>query len=54
MGLSPRHARAIGSAVGKNPLALFYPCHRVVGADGDLTGYAFGVERKKALLETEK
>ena len=53
MGLSPRHARAIGSAVGKNPLVLFYPCHRVIGKGGNLTGFAYGIERKKALLEIE-
>ena len=54
MGLSPRHARAIGGAVGKNPLVLFYPCHRVIGASGKPTGYAYGIERKLALLKTER
>lgn len=54
MGLTFRHARAIGSAVGKNPLVLFYPCHRVIGANGALTGFAYGIERKKALLEHEQ
>ena len=53
IGLDARHARAVGGAVGKNPLALFYPCHRVVGANGDLTGYADGVERKRKLLNLE-
>ena len=54
MGLSPRHARAVGSALNRNPLPLFLPCHRVIGADGSLTGFACGIERKKALLEIEK
>ncbi len=46
-------ARAVGSAVGRNPLLLMVPCHRVVGTNGSLTGYAAGVERKRALLELE-
>ena len=46
--------RAVGAAVGRNPVSLFIPCHRVVGADGALTGYAGGLERKRALLELEK
>ncbi len=46
-------ARAVGSAVGKNPLSVIVPCHRVVGADGSLTGYAGGVDRKRALLALE-
>jgi methylated-DNA-[protein]-cysteine S-methyltransferase len=45
--------RAVGAAVGANPLLVVRPCHRVVGADGALTGYAGGVERKEALLELE-
>lgn len=44
-------ARAVGGAVGHNPVSLIIPCHRVVGADGDITGYAGGVGRKIALLE---
>ncbi len=46
-------ARAVGGAVGRNPISLMIPCHRVVGADGRLTGYAGGVERKRLLLERE-
>ena len=47
-------ARAVGGAVGKNPVSLIVPCHRVVGKDGALTGYAGGLERKKALLALER
>ena len=47
-------ARAVGGAVGHNPVSLIVPCHRVVGADGSLTGYAGGVERKEKLLEMER
>ncbi|QEM69778.1 methylated-DNA--[protein]-cysteine S-methyltransferase [Geobacter sp. FeAm09] len=46
-------ARAVGSAVGHNPISIVIPCHRVVGADGSLTGYAGGLERKAALLDLE-
>ena len=46
-------ARAVGSANAANPIAIVIPCHRVVGADGDLTGYAGGLDRKKWLLEME-
>ena len=53
-GLSGISARAVGGAVGRNPVSLIVPCHRVIGADGSLTGYAGGVWRKKKLLETEK
>jgi methylated-DNA-[protein]-cysteine S-methyltransferase len=45
--------RAVGAAVGRNPLSIVVPCHRVVGANGSLTGYAGGLERKAALLELE-
>ena len=45
--------RAVGSAVGRNPLSVIVPCHRVIGSDGSLTGYAGGVERKRALLQLE-
>ena len=46
-------AQAVGGAVGRNPISLIIPCHRVVGANGSLTGYAGGLERKKFLLELE-
>jgi len=45
--------RAVGGAVGRNPLSVIVPCHRVVGSDGSLTGYAGGVDRKRALLALE-
>jgi methylated-DNA-[protein]-cysteine S-methyltransferase len=47
-------ARAIGGFVGHNPLSIFVPCHRVVGSNGHLTGYAGGLERKRHLLELEQ
>jgi methylated-DNA-[protein]-cysteine S-methyltransferase len=47
-------ARAVGAAVGRNPISVLVPCHRVLGADGSLTGYAGGVERKQALLALER
>jgi methylated-DNA-[protein]-cysteine S-methyltransferase len=49
----PALAREVGSAVGRNPLSIVTPCHRVVGKDGRLTGYAGGLERKRFLLELE-
>ena len=45
--------RAVGGAVGRNPVSVIVPCHRVVGSDGSMTGYAGGTERKLALLELE-
>ena len=45
--------RAVGAAVGRNPISIIIPCHRVLGADGSLTGYAGGLERKRWLLEFE-
>lgn len=49
----PALARKVGGAVGRNPLSIVVPCHRVVGKDGKLTGYAGGLERKRFLLELE-
>lgn len=49
----PRAAQAVGAANGQNPAAVVVPCHRVVGADGALVGYAGGLERKRALLDLE-
>ena len=49
----PLAARAVGAAVGRNPLSIIVPCHRVLGQDGSLTGYAGGLERKRALLMLE-
>ena len=49
----PLAVRAVGAAVGRNPLSVIVPCHRVLGADGGLTGYAGGLERKTALLALE-
>ena len=49
----PGSARAVGSAVAANPLAVAIPCHRVVRRDGSLSGYRWGVSRKRALLERE-
>ena len=54
LGLERTSARAVGGAVGHNPISLIIPCHRVVGAGGSLTGYAGGVERKRWLLEMER
>jgi len=51
--LSPESARAAGGAVGRNPISIIIPCHRVIGRDGSITGYAGGLERKKFLLELE-
>ena len=50
----PTAARAVGLANGRNPIAVIVPCHRVIGADGTLTGYGGGLERKRLLLELER
>lgn len=50
----PTAVRAVGAAVGRNPVSIVVPCHRVVGRDGALTGYAGGLERKSALLALEQ
>lgn len=50
----PGAARAVGAAVGRNPISIVVPCHRVVGSDGTLTGYAGGVARKAFLLALER
>ena len=50
---NPAAVRAVGAAVGRNPISVIVPCHRVLGSDGSLTGYAGGLHRKTALLELE-
>lgn len=54
LGLTGHGARAVGLANGRNPIAIVVPCHRVVGAGGSLTGYAGGIDRKRALLDLEQ
>ena len=49
----PKAVRAVGAAIGMNPISIIVPCHRVIGANGALTGYAGGVERKQRLLQQE-
>ncbi|WP_026918869.1 methylated-DNA--[protein]-cysteine S-methyltransferase [Gordonia shandongensis] len=51
---NPRLAQRVGQCVGRNPVSVLIPCHRVVGADGSLTGYAGGLDRKRRLLELEE
>lgn len=53
-GLKSMSAQAVGGAVGHNPISLIIPCHRVIGTDGCLTGYAAGLERKRWLLALER
>lgn len=53
-GQNSMSAQAVGGAVGHNPISLMIPCHRVVGSDGSLTGYAGGIDRKKKLLALER
>ncbi|MGC9402979.1 methylated-DNA--[protein]-cysteine S-methyltransferase [Vibrio genomosp. F10] len=50
---NPKAVRAVGMANGKNPISIIIPCHRVIGKNGKLTGYAGGIDAKKALLELE-
>ncbi|MCC8045083.1 MAG: MGMT family protein, partial [Clostridiales bacterium] len=52
-GLTTISAQAGGGAVGRNPVSIIVPCHRVVGAKGNLTGYAGGIDRKRELLNLE-
>ncbi len=52
-GLRAMSAQAVGGAVGRNPISILVPCHRVIGANGSLTGFGGGLERKKALLHIE-
>lgn len=49
----PSSPRAVGGAVGRNPIVIIIPCHRIIGAQGDLTGFGGGLERKKTLLALE-
>ena len=53
-GVATYSAQAVGQAVGKNPISIFIPCHRVLGKNGALTGYAGGVHRKEQLLKIER
>ena len=53
LGKAAMSAQAVGQAVGHNPIAIIIPCHRCIGADGSLTGYAGGIHYKKALLQLE-
>ena len=53
-GIQRMSAQAVGGAVGHNPISIIVPCHRVVGADGSLTGYAGGLDKKIALLKLER
>jgi len=49
----PHASRAVGAAIGRNPIAIIVPCHRIIGSDGSLTGYAGGMPRKEFLLQHE-
>jgi methylated-DNA-[protein]-cysteine S-methyltransferase len=51
---SSQKVRAVANAIGKNPLCILIPCHRVIGSDGDLTGFAWGIERKRWLIQHEQ
>ena len=50
---NPKAVRAVGTALGQNPILIFIPCHRVIGSGGSLTGYAGGIQKKRKLLEHE-
>lgn len=50
----PKAVRAVAAAVGRNPICIMIPCHRIIGSDGSLTGYAAGIPRKQALLSLEE
>ena len=52
-GLDPAQVREVGAALGRNPLAIVLPCHRVIGSDGSLVGFGGGLERKRRLLDLE-
>lgn len=52
-GMPRMSAQAVGNAVGRNPIAIIIPCHRVIGSDGSMTGYAGGIDRKIGLLSIE-
>ena len=54
MGIKTMSSQAVGGAVGHNPISIIIPCHRVVGSNGSLTGYASGIKNKIYLLEHEK
>ena len=54
LGKTNAASRAVGLANGRNPIPIVVPCHRVIGADGSLTGYAGGLQRKQLLLELEQ
>jgi methylated-DNA-[protein]-cysteine S-methyltransferase len=54
LGLPPGASRAVGLANGQNPISIIVPCHRVIGADGSLTGYGGGLDRKRILLDLER
>ena len=54
LNLSVKSSRAVGMAVGRNPISIIVPCHRVIGANGLLTGFAAGLDRKRFLLQLEK
>jgi methylated-DNA-[protein]-cysteine S-methyltransferase len=54
LGLPPGGSRAVGLANGANPISIIVPCHRVIGADGSLTGYGGGLDRKRLLLDLER